>query len=264
MGKAEWVMGKVSLYGWNIKADSGLGGSMIRLRFSILSLLFATLVALSAPFSAQADEKKKKGQAAQPTVIVAPTPAPTPARPANGSLFTDDGLGLNLFGDFKPRRVGDLVFVDVIEASAASVSSGAKRARESGTLGGLGTIAGALPVPGAEAAAGVIGALGARKYEGSGSTQRESSLNARITARVVEVLPNGDLRIEAQKLVKINKEDEHLVLSGIVRQRDVSADNAVPTTAVGDLRVELNGKGVASADNAPGWLFRLFEKITPF
>ena len=79
-----------------------------------------------------------------------------------------------------------------------------------------------------------------------------------------ESLPNGDFRVEAQKLVKINKEDELLTLSGIVRRRDVSADNAVPTTMVGDLRVQLNGKGVASADNAPGWLFRLFEKISPF
>ncbi|MGH9903822.1 MAG: flagellar basal body L-ring protein FlgH, partial [Pyrinomonadaceae bacterium] len=73
-----------------------------------------------------------------------------------------------------------------------------------------------------------------------------------------------DLRVEAQKLVKINKENERLALTGIVRQRDVAADNSVPTTSVGDLYVELNGKGVASADNAPGWLFRLFEKIAPF
>ncbi|HVG39418.1 MAG TPA: flagellar basal body L-ring protein FlgH, partial [Pyrinomonadaceae bacterium] len=155
-------------------------------------------------------------------------------------------------------------FVNVVEASSANVSSGAKRSRDSGTLGGIGTLTGALPLPGAGVAAGVIGALGIRKFEGKGSTERQSDLQARIVARVVEVLPNGDLRIEAQKTVKINKENEWLALSGIVRQRDVAADNSVPTTAVGDLFVEVNGKGVASADNAPGWLYRLFEKITPF
>ena len=32
----------------------------------------------------------------------------------------------------------------------------------------------------------------------------------------------------------------------------------------GEKRVEFNGKGVASRDNAPGWLFRLFDKINPF
>ena len=183
---------------------------------------------------------------------------------ANGSLFVQTSPITDLYSDFKPRRVGDLVFVDVVEDVSASVTSGAKRSRDSGTLGGLVTAAGALPIPGAGIAAGVLGALGSRKYEGSGSTERQSNVRARIVARVVEVLPNGDLRIEARKLVRVNKETETLLLAGIVRQRDVAADNTVPTTAIGDLRVELNGKGVASADNAPGWLFRLFEKIAPF
>lgn len=186
------------------------------------------------------------------------------ARPANGSLFTADAQGTDLLGDFRARRIGDLVFVDVIEGSTASVSSNAKRQRDSGTLGGLVTAAGALPSPGAAVIAGAAGALGNRKFEGKGNTGRTSDLRSRIAARVIEVLPNGDLRIEALKTVRINQETEKLLLSGIVRQRDLTNDNVVPTTAVGDLRVELNGKGVASADNAPGWLFRLFEKITPF
>lgn len=185
-------------------------------------------------------------------------------RPANGSLFTASAQGTDLLGDFRARRLGDLVFVDVVEGSTASVSSSAKRSRDSGTLGGLVTAAGALPAPGAAVIAGAAGALGNRKFEGKGNTERTSDLRSRIAARVIEVLPNGDLRIEALKSVKINQETEKLMLSGIVRQRDLTNDNVVPTTAVGDLRVELNGKGVASADNAPGWLFRLFEKITPF
>jgi flagellar L-ring protein FlgH len=186
------------------------------------------------------------------------------ARPANGSLFSADAQGTDLLSDFRARRIGDLVFVDVIEGSTASVSSSAKRERDSGTLGGLVTAAGALPTPGAAVVAGAAGALGNRKFEGKGNTGRTSDLRSRIAARVIEVLPNGDLRIAALKTVKINQEDEKLALSGIVRQRDLTNDNVVPTTAVGDLRVELNGKGVASADNAPGWLFRLFEKIAPF
>lgn len=186
------------------------------------------------------------------------------ARPANGSIFTAEAQGNELLVDFRARRIGDLVFVDVVEGSTASVSSSAKRSRDSGTLGGLVTAAGALPAPGAAVVAGAAGALGNRKFEGKGNTERTSDLRSRIAARVIEVLPNGDMRIEALKTVKINQETEKMMLTGIVRLRDLTNDNVVPTTAVGDLRVELNGKGVASADNAPGWLFRLFEKIAPF
>ena len=71
-------------------------------------------------------------------------------------------------------------------------------------------------------------------------------------------------RIEAVKLVKINKETEQLAVTGIVRQNDLAGDNSIPTTYIGDLRVEFNGKGIASADNGPGWLWRLFDKINPF
>ena len=166
--------------------------------------------------------------------------------------------------DFKARNIGDLVFVDVIETSRATVSSGADRSRNSGNVGGLTGLIGALPIAGAATAGAVVGGLGTREYSGSGSTERNSNVRARITARVIEVLPNGDLRIQAIKLVKINKETEQLAVTGIVRSRDLAADNSIPTIAIGDLRVEFNGKGIASKDNAPGWLYRLFDKINPF
>jgi flagellar L-ring protein precursor FlgH len=190
--------------------------------------------------------------------------SPEIQKPANGSLFTEGALNGSLLIDFKARRVGDLVFVDIVEASDASVNSGAKRERDSGNIGGLQPLIAALPISGASVAAPVVGALGTRTYNGKGSTQRNSKVNARITARVVEVLPNGDLRIEALKLVRINKETEQVAVTGIVRPNDLSADNSIQTLAIGDLRVEFNGKGIASNDNAPGWLYRLFDKISPF
>jgi flagellar L-ring protein precursor FlgH len=244
---------------------------MILSKSRFIYLIIAILIVVTALSSGQAHAQKKKksetaGAAAFQSGSPQPdaTPTPPPPRPANGSLFTDYAPGQGLFGDFTASRVGDLVFVDVTETSAASVSSGAKRSRDSGTIGGLVGALGALPGPSAAVGATVMGGLGQRKFEGNGSTQRESTLSARITARVVEVFPNGDLRIVAEKMVKINKEEERLTLSGIIRTSDLSSGNAIPTTAIGDLQVALNGKGIASADNAPGWLFRLFEKILPF
>jgi flagellar L-ring protein precursor FlgH len=238
-----------------------------------LTLLLFVFSAMSLNVKAESsgDKKKKKDKQATTKPITealtpAPpaSPAPTPVPPANGSLFSEGAAATSLVTDFKPQRVGDLVFIDVVETSTATVSSTANRSRDSGTVGGLVGAVAAIPSPAAAAVSAVIGGLGQRKFDGKGSTGRQSVLKARITARVVEVLPNGDLRIEANKLVKINKEDESLSLSGIVRTRDVSADNAVASTAVGDLKIALNGKGVASADNQPGWLFRLIDKVSPF
>jgi flagellar L-ring protein precursor FlgH len=242
-------------------------GYFICYKFMKLKIFTILLISLSLLLSVSAQDKNKsqpeltvvKIEDAPPTVET-----PAPQKPANGSLFTDSATNGNLLADFKARRVGDLVFVDIVESSEATVESSAKRNRDSGTLAGIGTVAGALPVPGAAVAGTIVGALGVRKYDGKGSTQRNSDVRARITARVVEVLPNGDLRIEALKLVRINKETEQVAVTGIVRPSDLNSDNAVQTVSIGDLRVEFNGKGVASKDNAPGWLYRLFDKVSPF
>lgn len=235
-----------------------------------LILISSILLLVGTTASAQ-KTKRQRTIAAAPAQQTAVEPKPVEAAPVvvpqpqpNGSLFSAQAGQTNIVTDFKPRGVGDLVFVDVVEASNATVSSQASRARDSGTVGGLTTAIGAIPVAGAAVVGGVVTAMGQRKFEGKGSTDRNSKLNARIVARVVEVLPNGDLRIAAEKMVKINKEDEKLTLSGIVRTRDVSGDNAVASTSIGDLKVALNGKGVASADNGPGWLFRVLDKISPF
>jgi flagellar L-ring protein precursor FlgH len=228
------------------------------------------ILAVSVCLAVGQDKKKKSTKSAPKLAVVEMTESQPqiqiiePPRPTNGSLFTDGTMNGNLLRDFKARQTGDLVFVDVVEANTANVTSNAKRDRESGNLGGLVPLVAGLPINGVAAVAPVMGELGRREFEGKGSTSRTSLVRSRITARVIEVLPNGDLRIEALKLVKINKETEQLAVTGIVRQNDLASDNSIPTTLVGDLRVEFNGKGIASADNGPGWLWRLFDKINPF
>lgn len=238
---------------------------------AVLSLILLLTAGALAQESKQDKKERKKKNKGRPELTVVkmedpppPVIVPVQAKPANGSLFTDGAANASLLADFKAGRVGDLVFVDVVETNVANVTSGASRERDSGTLGGISTLIGALPVSGAGAAASVVEGLGTRKFEGTGQTQRRSNVRGRITARVVEVLPNGDMRIEALKLVRINKETEQMAVTGIVRRNDLAGDNSITTVAIGDLRVEFNGKGVASADNAPGWLFRLFDKISPF
>jgi flagellar L-ring protein precursor FlgH len=238
---------------------------------AIISLILLLTAGAFAQESKQEKKARKKKNQGRPelTVVKMENPPPTvaayvPPKPANGSLFTDGAANASLLADFKAGRVGDLVFVDVVETNTANVTSSASRDRDSGTLGGITGAIAAIPGNAASTVAGVVQGLGQRKFEGNGQTQRKSNVRGRITARVVEVLPNGDMRIEALKLVKINKETEQMAVTGIVRRNDLAGDNSITTVAIGDLRVEFNGKGVASADNAPGWLFRLFDKISPF
>lgn len=243
------------------------------MKSKIYALLFIVLLGFSASQAQEKREKKEKKKknknvpeltVTQVEEVPPPIVVPVNPPPANGSLFTDNSTNANLLRDFKARQVGDLVFVDVVEQSKATVESSANRNRESGNLAGIVPLVNALPVNGAGTVGSVLQNLGNREFQGNGATERTSKLNARITARVVEVLPNGNLRIQAVKLVRINKETEQLAVTGIVRPNDIARDNSIETNFIGDLRVEFNGKGIASADNAPGWLYRLFDKFSPF
>ncbi|HEU0265643.1 MAG TPA: flagellar basal body L-ring protein FlgH, partial [Geobacterales bacterium] len=101
-------------------------------------------------------------------------------------------------------------------------------------------------------------------YDGSGKTTRNENLQASITARIMEVLPNGNLMIEGRRNVKVNNEDQEIVLEGTVRPRDVSANNVVNSIHIADARISYTGKGVVSDRQRPGWLMTLLEKVWPF
>jgi flagellar L-ring protein precursor FlgH len=78
-----------------------------------------------------------------------------------------------------------------------------------------------------------------------------------ITVRVAEVLPNGDLVLEGAREIDINGDRQMLVLTGVVRQVDVSP----LSTAIGQLRVQYFGHGLIKDSLSPGWIGRILNKI---
>ena len=69
---------------------------------------------------------------------------------------------------------------------------------------------------------------------GGGRTQRSGRLLAQLTVSVVEVLPNGDLRIAGNQNLVINNESQKIQLRGRVRAQDIASGNVVSSTRVAD------------------------------
>jgi flagellar L-ring protein precursor FlgH len=110
----------------------------------------------------------------------------------------------------------------------------------------------------------LIRASSKNDFKGEGLTNRLAQLNARISAVVVEVLPSGLLRIEGEKIISVNNEEHVMVISGLVRQRDVSSDNEVMSSKIAQMRIDYYGKGVVGAAQYGGWFSRLLRYIWPF
>jgi len=100
-------------------------------------------------------------------------------------------------------------------------------------------------------------------YEGKGKYDRKDELTTRITARVIDVKPNGNLVLEARKSIKTGDEVLLATLTGECRSEDVTAANTVLSTQIADLQIEMPDKGAVRDATTRGWLMRLFDFAKP-
>lgn len=190
-------------------------------------------------------------------------PAPR-AKYTNGSIWQETSS--SLAEDFKARRKGDIVTVVIAEQASATKEATTGTKRETGISAGIPYFMGVETTGLANwmNLSNLINASTSSKYDGSGTTTRKDVLNATVSARVVDVLPNGNLRIEGQRSVKVNNEDQVMLLEGTIRPRDISHDNMISSAMIADARITYSGNGIITDRQQPGWLMNLVDKIWPF
>ncbi len=173
------------------------------------------------------------------------------------SLWNDN---VNIFEDRKASRLNDIVTINVVESLSGSGTADTSTSRESTADIGLDNVLGPLSTNLTPAVKGSA----ASDFSGSGDTNREGSLVATLTARIVEVLPNGNLILSGRKELTINDERQILVLTGMVRPDDISSSNIVLSSSLADARVYYVGDGVIHDKQKQGWAIRALDKIWPF
>ncbi len=187
---------------------------------------------------------------------------------SEGSLYTDRA---SLFEDRRARRLNDLVTVLIMESVSGSKKAETSTKRDSSMDAAVEKFFG-IPLnlnldnlygKGNTFDPSVKGSSQSA-FKGSGETKREGSVRGTITARVVDVLPNGNLVIESRKEITVNFEKQVLVLQGIIRPEDISPQNTIESTRIADAKIFLVGEGVVDLNQKPGWLSILLKKIWPF
>lgn len=194
-------------------------------------------------------------------------PAPRPAADySNGSIWQSTSASLT--DDLKARRRGDIITIVISETASASKEAKTGTSRDSSVSAGIPNLFGQEATGFVKNnfldLANLIKANANTSFKGSGSTSRQENLKATITARVVDVQANGNLMIEGRRNIKVNEEDQIIVLEGIVRSRDIAPDNTVNSIYVADARISYSGRGIVSDQQSPGWLMNIINKIWPF
>ncbi|HZK80176.1 MAG TPA: flagellar basal body L-ring protein FlgH [Humisphaera sp.] len=105
---------------------------------------------------------------------------------------------------------------------------------------------------------------GLRTFHGQGEMDRSDTLNARITAEILDVKPNGTLVLQARKRIKTDDEDQQFILTGSCRAEDIGTDNTLLSTQLFDLTIQKNSKGDVRQSTERGYLPKLLDFINPF
>ncbi|HHY47240.1 MAG TPA: flagellar basal body L-ring protein FlgH [Firmicutes bacterium] len=187
-------------------------------------------------------------------LAVLPVALPGPHSPVclADSIWSDGTP--SLFSDHKARDVGDVLTVLIVERAIASNKAQTTSGNDAGLSFAQGTgLLSFLP----EAGLGVNS-----DFRGSKSTTRSGNLVAKMTARVIEALPGGYLKIQGTQTLAINNERQHIVITGIVRPQDIHPDNTVLSTYIADAEIKYEGAPEAvKRSGILGFLQRFFTGL---
>lgn len=207
---------------------------------------------------------------ASPVPPVAPPRPVSPPIPVSppGSLWTEVGSRTLIGMDGNARRVGDLITVLIDESASTSLDADTTTSRDGSASFGIDALLGAeKTITDANSNMGgalTIGGSSSTSHAGTGKTSRDGMLTATLTCEVVEVLPNGNLRIHGSKQVSANHETQYLTLEGVVRPRDILIDNTVRSDVIADANVEYTGEGVIASKQHQGWGTAVLDAVWPF
>ncbi|MFC3051229.1 flagellar basal body L-ring protein FlgH [Kordiimonas pumila] len=218
--------------------------------------------------------------------ISLPMPSSEPTTYQPNSLWRTGARAF--FKDQRASKIGDILTVNIAISDSAQIGNTTSRARTTAEDAGLSNFLGleaAIPhlLYGTNPDTGAAG-NGTRKaaaaaafapdtmvtadatssYNGTGSVNRSEAINMTVAAIVTDVLPNGNMVIQARQEVRVNFEKREMLLAGIVRPEDISSSNEISHTKIAEARISYGGKGQITDVQQPRYGTQLYDIVFPF
>jgi flagellar L-ring protein precursor FlgH len=166
------------------------------------------------------------------------------------------------------NKIGDIITILIVEETSATNDTNMSTDKESQfslSLDGFDEILGLTHVFGKPISANPNFDVDAQsQFDGDGSSDRSFAITGTVSGQITEVLPNGNLRIEASQAVKINEEKNSVILVGTVRPQDISAQNTILSTQIANSEIYYAGKGPLSTVGKRGVIKEFLEFVWPF
>jgi flagellar L-ring protein FlgH len=103
-----------------------------------------------------------------------------------------------------------------------------------------------------------------QQLRNQGELGREDRLTFRLTGRLLDVKPNGQLVVEGRARVIHDEEVSDITITGICRKEDVTPDNTVLSTQLAEKVVKVDNNGALRATSSRGWFHKISDLISPY
>jgi flagellar L-ring protein FlgH len=176
--------------------------------------------------------------------FAAPAPALVllqgPVQGRRGSIYDPDAGPFGLVANKVGSRVGDLVTIVINETQDVKSEESSDLTKQTNLnykLSNFDIKPNAFnPLP-------QIDASSDDGLKGTANYKKKGTFTARVTAVVIDVLPNGNLVVNGRREIRIDKETKLIEFSGIMRRYDISADNSISSELVANAKVSYVGNG---------------------
>lgn len=193
------------------------------------------------------------------------------------SASDEFSMAARMYDSGKARSVGDLVTIVISEESSTSKAESINTAKTASKTATPNIVDPITNDPTRRNSSESLGRLlnsiatmqglsvnSSDSFNGSGSSSTSETLTAQITARVVDVMPNGTLVIRGERRVKMKKEEVSIIMTGIIRKRDISQANTINSSLMSDAQIYYETSGDVSDGTQPGFLWRMIQHLSPF
>lgn len=173
------------------------------------------------------------------------------------------------FEDQRAARIGDILTVNITIDDKAEVANSTQRTRTSGENMGINQLAGfgtelAKLLPNMPNLSDLIDVDSTTNTNGSGEVDREEEIETNVAAVVTQVLPNGNLVIEGRQEIRVNFEVREIIVAGIVRPEDISAENTIDSQKIAEARISYGGRGQITDVQQPRYGQQFLDVLLPF
>ncbi len=186
------------------------------------------------------------------------------------SLFTSETMADGtLYSDSVARRAGDLITILVQETTSVSEKNKTTAKRNNSLSASIDMLPGVSQLPAKEGASTIdtlpaIKTTSAKDFKGQGDYEASGEVKATITARVLDVLDNGNLVIEGRRAVKVNDDTKTILITGVIRTADIRSDNTVLSEKLHNFQVSIVGEGPLTRAQSQGILGTIADILWPF